>query len=87
MARRQRRFEIRVLDRAGGRELAASPAGAAREAARLARRGHHVEVVDLDHAWTAMTCRPERRRWRTIARCEVKEPFKRRIKFTGRARR
>jgi hypothetical protein len=87
--RRARLFEIRVLGgagRQGQRETALSPASAARVAAKFARQGREAEVIDVDRSWTAMVCRPERRGRRVVARCEIKEPFKRRIKFTGRPR-
>lgn len=82
--RRARRFEIHTIGGGGRRpEVETSPAAAARVAARLARQGRETEVIDVAHGWTAMVCRPERHGRRTVARCEVKEPFKRRIKFNG----
>jgi hypothetical protein len=81
MARRQRTFEIRAPQHP--RLLEPSARGAARTAARLARQGYEAEVIDSAYGWVAMTCRPERRGRRTVARCIIKPPFKRRLTFRG----
>jgi len=84
MPRHVRRFQV-SSSKAGkiSIDIATSPASAARVATSKAKQGFTAEVLDIDRNWIAMTCKPAKRGRKTVADCDVKTPFKKRIKFRG----